>query len=207
VNREQAKLRPGAAAGDEDSIRALWHAHRRWVAAILLAHMPRDAELEDLLQDVAVQVVRNIDRLKDPAAIRPWLRTIAVNTARTAGRRREVRRRGLHLVGAGSPGRFDGAASAAEEAARREAREEGERAMALCRMLPEEYREPLMLRAVRGMSYRQIADVLGVPVTTIETRLVRGRRMLKELMERDMARRSEEAREASAAPAKGRNEP
>ena len=46
--------------------------------------------------------------------------------------------------------------------------------------LQPDYREPLLLRCVRGMSYRQIADILDLPVTTIETRLARARRMIRE---------------------------
>jgi RNA polymerase sigma-70 factor (ECF subfamily) len=61
--------------------------------------------------------------------------------------------------------------------------EEARRAMAAANRLPEEYREPLLLRCVRGMSYKQIADLMGVPVTTIETRLARARRMVREELE------------------------
>jgi RNA polymerase sigma-70 factor (ECF subfamily) len=46
--------------------------------------------------------------------------------------------------------------------------------------LPPEYREPLLLRCVRALSYQQISDILELPVTTIETRLARARRMLRE---------------------------
>ena len=49
---------------------------------------------------------------------------------------------------------------------------------------PEEYREPPLLAGVRGMSYKQIADLMGVPVTTVETRLARARRMVREELER-----------------------
>jgi RNA polymerase sigma-70 factor (ECF subfamily) len=151
------------------------------VAAILLAHMPRGAELEDLLQEVAMKLVRHVGTLQDPAAVRPWLRTIAINAARTAGRKQKVRRRFFpRLVAENEPVE----APEPEAPNQSSAREEGKRAMELARQLPEEYREPLMLRAVRGMSYRQIADTLGVPITTIETRLVRARRMLREQMER-----------------------
>ena len=43
-------------------------------------------------------------------------------------------------------------------------------------------REPLLLRCVRGLSYQQISTILELPVTTIETRLARARRMLREEM-------------------------
>lgn len=169
-----------AGVHDADAVRAIWHAHRRWVAAILLAHMPRGAELEDLLQEVAMKLVRHVGSLQDPAAVRPWLRTIAINTARTSGRRQKVRKRFFpRLVAENEPVE----ARAPEAPVQAGVMEEGKRAMEMARSLPEEYREPLLLRAVRGMSYRQIADTLGVPITTIETRLVRARRMLREQME------------------------
>jgi RNA polymerase sigma-70 factor (ECF subfamily) len=46
--------------------------------------------------------------------------------------------------------------------------------------LPPEYREPLLLRCVRSMTYLQISEMLDLPVTTIETRLARARRMLRD---------------------------
>ncbi|HEV8259385.1 MAG TPA: sigma factor-like helix-turn-helix DNA-binding protein, partial [Burkholderiales bacterium] len=46
--------------------------------------------------------------------------------------------------------------------------------------LPSEYREPLLLRCVQSMTYQQISEILDLPVTTIETRLARARRMLRE---------------------------
>ncbi len=176
---EEHRIADGAIAGDADAVQSLWHAHRRWVAAILLAHKPRDAELDDLLQEVAMLLVKNIQTLQDPAAVKPWLRTIAINLARSSGRRRRVVNKVFPIL----------AADAQRTAEMNEADEgpgddRGRRALELASQLPAEYREPLILRAVRGMSYRQIADVMGVPMTTIETRLARARRMLKDQLER-----------------------
>ncbi len=52
--------------------------------------------------------------------------------------------------------------------------------MELTSELTDGYREPLILRCVRGMSYRQIAQAMDLPETTIETRISRGRRMLRD---------------------------
>ena len=46
--------------------------------------------------------------------------------------------------------------------------------------LPDGYREPLFLKAVQGLSYRNIAEILGLPETTVETRIARARRMLRD---------------------------
>lgn len=176
---EEHRLAGGAIAGDADAVQALWHAHRRWVAAILLAHKPRSSELDDLLQEVAMTLVRQIHTLQDPTLVKPWLRTIAINLARSAGRRDRVAKQKVMPVVA---------ASAERETRLNESRGgpdeiESTRALELASRLPPEYREPLLLRAVRGMSYRQIADVMGVPMTTIETRLARARKMLKHELE------------------------
>jgi len=169
---------------DHADMREQWLAHRRWVGAILLAHKPAHEDLEDMLHEVALRFVRSADELRDTASIRPWLKTIAINVARTAGRKTRVRRNAIRTVIEQATERA--AASdlgVAEAPDRLGAREEAERAMQAAQRLPEHYREPLLLRAVRGMSYRQIADTLGVPITTVETRLARARRMLREELE------------------------
>jgi RNA polymerase sigma-70 factor (ECF subfamily) len=183
---------PGAVGepwDDHSDLAAVWQAHRRWVAAILLAHMPRGAELEDLLQDVAAQFVARVGELRAGGALKAWLRTVAVNTARTAGRKHRVRQRGQGvLVGlalAEQPAESEGqpVADTVDGGSELEA---SRRALEIALGLPEAYREPLVLRAVRGMSYRQIADALELPVTTVESRLVRARRMVQHAMERGM---------------------
>lgn len=184
--------------GDADAVAAVWRAHRRWVAAILLAHMPRDSELEDLLQEVALTVVRHISTLKDPAAVKPWLRTVAINAARTAARRRNVRLRLVRpmdsLAAAGAANRKGGRSDdtpprlqfeAADTSESDEARDRGRALYEMARGLPEKYREPLLLRCIQGLSQRQIADTMGLPETTIETRLARARRMLRDKANRE----------------------
>lgn len=166
-----------AISGDADALDRLWRAHRRWAAAVVLAHMPRDADLEDLLQDIALTIVRTISDLREPAAFRPWLRRIAVNAARTAGRRKSTR---LRLVRPDTTGtQIDAipATAGSDNAA------EGRRLLDLAHRLHPDYREPLLLRAVRGLTHRQISEALALPVTTVETRITRARKMLREEVE------------------------
>lgn len=175
------RVRTSAAVrGDQEAIRALWQSNRRWVAAILLAHKPREADVEDLLQDVAMTVVRTISELRDETALRPWLRTVAINAARASGRKATRARREPRSDGGALPP--DNATLTPDMALER--REEARRLLDLARQLPEGYREPLILRCVRGMTYAEIARLTGLPETTIETRIARGRRMLRELREK-----------------------
>jgi RNA polymerase sigma-70 factor (ECF subfamily) len=51
--------------------------------------------------------------------------------------------------------------------------------------LPAEYREVLVLRELEDLPYREIAEVLGVPIGTVMSRLARGRRLLRKALAED----------------------
>jgi RNA polymerase sigma-70 factor (ECF subfamily) len=173
----------GAIRGDADALRAVWQDNRRWVAAVLLAHKPREVDLEDLLQEVAMSFVKTVGKLRDEAMLRPWLRTVAINAARASGRDARRRRRGVvWKIGserAAEAGRD--LLEPCEPAGPPERSEQAGRLLDLASRLPDGYREPLILKTLRGMSYRQIGEMLGLPETTVETRIARGRKMLREL--------------------------
>jgi RNA polymerase sigma-70 factor (ECF subfamily) len=60
--------------------------------------------------------------------------------------------------------------------------EEHRTVLAAIEALPALYREPFVLRHVSGLSYKEIAEVMAMPVDSIETRLVRARRLLREAL-------------------------
>jgi RNA polymerase sigma-70 factor (ECF subfamily) len=153
---------------------------------VLAAHAPRGTDVEDLLQEVAATLIAKSHHIRDAASLRGWLRVVAVNAARMAARSRSVESRAVRGFAFGRAG------SVTRDAAEREARE----TLALLSRLPAHYAEPLMLQATQGLSQRQIAELLDVPETTVETRLARGRRMLRQILqelemgEERMARRA-----------------
>ncbi len=186
VSDVESSLAARAMAGDEAALQTVWTANRRWVAAILLAHKPRWADVEDLLQDVGATLVRKVCELREPGALRPWLRTVAINTARAAARDggKHARAGGLPVDEVGErsiAGRPGSGANTADGVPGPDIHDEASRLMSLAMQLPEGYREPLLLRCLKDLSYRQIGELMGLPESTIETRIARGRRMLREL--------------------------
>lgn len=180
AGRQQDSASGPSPAAEQDRLRRLWESNRRWVAAILLAYKPRWADVEDLLQEVATAFVAKSGEIRDPGAFRPWLRQVAMNAARLAGRKGKLRLTATLDESAGSETSSPQApAPTAPAVLGRE--EEIQRITALIANLPDGYREPLLLKAVQGLSYRQIGHILGLPETTIETRIARGRKMLREL--------------------------
>ena len=163
-----------AIAGDSDALAALWTQHCPWIAAVILAVHGNSEQLDDTLQDVAVAIARDIGTLDSADSLRPWLRSIARNVA-VAAIRRESRQRRLaaHARAAQSNGTVRAAQdnSDAEELAEM---------MRLISGLPEEYREPLLLRSAHAMPIAVIADILSLTPAAVETRLRRARAMLRD---------------------------
>lgn len=156
-----------AQSGDNAAMGALWERHRTWLAAVLATHLRSADEVDDVLQEVAMVMVSRLREIRSAGNVRSWLRTVAVNRAVDRHRRRAT-----------VP--VDPDVCAAPEAS-----DDNSVGVERClQKLPVDLREVLVLRAVEGLSQRQIAATLEVPVTTVETRLVRARKKLREIMER-----------------------
>ena len=176
MNRDvETELVRRAMGGDDGARMVLWSSHRRWLAAVLLARMPSGVDLEDLLQEVAMRFVSQIHTLQDPRAWRAWLRAVALNVARSAGRRARTETAVM------KPLILDDIPDPHQEQEQRskQAKDRAAHVLDLIGRLQPDYREPLLLRCVRGLTQRQVAEALDLPVTTVETRLARGRRMLR----------------------------
>lgn len=161
-----------AMAGDHRALEALWLENRRWIAAVILAYKPRSEDLDDLLQEVAMTLIAKVQTLREHGNLRAWLRTVAINVARAAGRAERARPT-LRLV--------DGEADqlAIPDADQTGLDDHSQRVLQLARQLPELYREPLLLKALHGMRTRQIAEILDIEEATVDTRISRARQMLR----------------------------
>lgn len=169
----ESRLFARTAEGDRVAIAEVWRANRRWIAAVLVAHAPRQADVDDLLQEVAATLVSKCHHIRDASSLRGWLRMVAVNAARMAARSASIERRSLRVMAQMKPAILRKEPRETLSVANEEMREQLSR-------IPPLYAEPLILQSMRGLSQRQIAELLDVPETTIETRLARARRMLRQ---------------------------
>lgn len=114
---QSGKSRLASRTGEQaasDAIDTLYDDYSRYVAAIGLRLLGRDDDVEDLVQDVFLDAVRGIGKLRDPAATKAWLATLTVRTARRRIRHKRLRRFLSGGDDADYSGLVDGNASAAE---------------------------------------------------------------------------------------------
>src|SRR5262249_51818083 len=135
-----------------------------------------DHDAEDAVQEAFLRAYRALASLHGDDA-RSWLLAIVRNACFTWHRRNRPRG-GVSFDEA----RHDPQDAEFEPGAAVQSDSETARILAAMDELSPEYREAIVLRAVEGLSYKQIADVAGVPVGTVMSRLARARERLVECL-------------------------
>jgi RNA polymerase sigma-70 factor (ECF subfamily) len=185
-----------AATGDRDARRELFELYRESAYRVALRITGRNEDALDVTQDSFIRAFERLGDFQGDATFRTWLLRIVSNRALDVLRARKVRL----AVPIDSPADDD---PRAELPAREgdsapgqelEARELGERLRMAIEKLPTEQRSVFALYASGEMTYAQIAEVLGVPLGTVMSRLYHARRKLHELLP-DLAPRSADSRE------------
>ena len=141
-------------------------------------------DAEDAVQECYLRALRHFDTFRGPA-IQPWLFAILRNVCRGEFARRSS---GLHYIDQ----YVDGETDKDEDAVRPLWQEpqvspetetlhqrDAQTIRRLVAELPEQFREAIVLREINDLPYRDIADVIGVPVGTVMSRLARARSMLR----------------------------
>ena len=136
-----------------------------------------DAEAEDVVQDVCVRAIRFFPSLRDEDA-RGWLFAIVRNTWFSRVSRRNGTAKALSLDGH----HVDPADGALDPEAQLLRQNVVGRVRAAIEQLPVDFREVLVLREIEGMSYKEIAAVVRVPIGTVMSRLARARDRLSAVL-------------------------
>ena len=159
-------------AGD-DTLEALFEAHYRDLVRLVSGLLDDNESCEEVVQDAFTALLRS-SRSIQPGREAAYLRSTALNGARSLLRKRRVRRR--HLEAVPEP------ADAAETAA--VARLENRRILDAIRELPRRQSEVLLLRFQADLTEAEIADTLGIGTGSVKTHASRGlaavRRRLEE---------------------------
>jgi RNA polymerase sigma-70 factor (ECF subfamily) len=169
-------LLEAARRGDARSLEALLERHQAQVYrfGMKMCRDPEDAR--DVLQDTLLAMARNVRDFRGASSISTWLYTIARSFCikkRRRSRFAPARERSLDTEAAPDAARLADPAMGAEEAlVGKEIEQALERGI---RALEPTYREVLLLRDVEGLTAPEVAEVLGVSVSAVKSRLHRAR--------------------------------
>jgi RNA polymerase sigma-70 factor (ECF subfamily) len=161
-----------AKRGDSVATDALLRLHYDSVRAVCHRIVVNKADAEDATQHALISIVRALPGFDGRAKFSTWVYRIATNAALDEVRR--IRRRP-------TPTDIDATfvLPVTDGTGAVEAQMDVAQALAL---LPEEYRTTLVLRHVADLDYEEIAEIQGVPVGTVRSRLARGRAQLAEIL-------------------------
>ena len=176
--RPDADLVRAACAGEIDAFGALFERHRPRLHATALAILGYRPEAEDAVHDTFLRALTRLSTLRDPAAAPGWLQGITRNCARMS-----LRRRGRYASPAETERCFAELAEEGLVESRIEAREMRDWIWSALAHLPETIRATVMLRHFASFSsYEEVAQIMGVPVGTIRSRLHDARLRLADLL-------------------------
>ena len=160
--------------GDVRSYEELVRRYERLVGRIIYPYAGRDAAVEDLVQETFLRAYDRLDTFNPEYRFKTWLLAIANNLGiDTLRRRRDVVEFNPELHARVTRG---------PEAMVAEAERARSVQDAVLR-LPETYSVPLVLRYAEGLSYAEIAEILGITVPALKSRLFRARNVLAKKLE------------------------
>jgi RNA polymerase sigma-70 factor (ECF subfamily) len=173
---DEELLRRSRAEGDAAAFESLVHRYEMELFSYLRRYLGSAEMAEDVFQATFLQVHLKKEQFEEGRRFRPWLYTIATNQAIDA-QRRNRRHRMVSLDnrtgGEDDVGSLVEMLSGAEQTA--DEQMESEEAKAWVRSavdeLPDGLKQALLLVYHKGMKYREAADVLGIPVGTVKSRL------------------------------------
>lgn len=184
ADSEDLRLVEGLRTGAERSYEELLSRFQQPVYTLALRLLNDQAEASDVVQEVFLKVFRNIGSFRGQSTLKTWIYRITVNEAHNA-RRWFFRHRGREVELDNEPEETrnwketipDKSRSPFDIAVDRERQVMMEAALERINPI---FREAVVLRDVTDLSYEEIAEILGISLGTVKSRILRGREALRE---------------------------
>jgi RNA polymerase sigma-70 factor (ECF subfamily) len=179
---EDERLVARALGGDGKAFEELYEKHRQTVFRVAYGMTRNQEDALDVVQETFLKAHRSLGRFEQRASVLTWLCQIAVHQAIDLSRRRKVRHAEQldeRFVSDDGPG---GPQPEVPPAARVQARELQAALDKALAKLSEKHRTVFVLYTVKGLSYKEIADTVGISIGTVMSRLFYARKNLQAML-------------------------
>lgn len=167
--------------GDESAFEEIYELYGGMVYNLALRLSGEPEEAADLTQEAFLKIHRHLRGFRGRSTLRTWIYRVAVNCCRSRYRRQQIWQ---SRIEPGAAERLDELPDRRRDPERRAiARSTGALVERALERLPPIYREAVLLRDIEGLTYEEIATVLGVRLGTVRSRIARGRVRLRNLLE------------------------
>jgi RNA polymerase sigma-70 factor (ECF subfamily) len=166
------------AAGERAALDELFRRYRMPAYRVAYRLLGHEADALDAVQEAFVKALTHLDKFQGRSAFKTWLMRVVSNAALDLGRQRG--RRELVSLDAAAANGTGGAPAVPEDPARGLEQADLRRLLQQAlQALPEAQRRTFVLHADGGLSYRQVAEVLGISMGTVMSRLYYARQRLR----------------------------
>jgi RNA polymerase sigma-70 factor (ECF subfamily) len=175
-------------AGDQTAFRDMVEARQGLVYNTVIGFLQHPEDAEDVTQEVFIKVFESIGQFKGESAFTTWLYRIAVTSALEFLRKKSRKKRsGLisRLFGDDNTPLSD-PADFVHPGVKLDQRENARLLFEAMRMLPENQRIAFTLHKVEGLSYQEVASIMAVSVSAVESLFHRAKQNLKKTLEKTM---------------------
>ena len=162
-------------AGDTDSLGLLVHRWEQPLFRFVYRMQPRQEDARDICQETFLRILKKSHRFRAGSRFSTWMYQIALNLCRDKARR--AKRWNLVIAERPElPDRAQGplAPETLDPAAHAERREKSSAVLRALNQLPPEQREVVVLKEFEGLKFREIAEILGCPESTVKSRMYYG---------------------------------
>jgi RNA polymerase sigma-70 factor (ECF subfamily) len=164
--------------GDPKAFDEIYERYSEMVFNLVLRFASDREDAADWTQEIFVRVFRHLPKFRFRSRLKTWVYRVAVNHCRSQVSRRRLKTVTLdepHMPDPRDPGRGPESTTLATETGRRVAD--------ALSQVPPLFREAVVLRDIEGLSYDEIAQVSGIRLGTVRSRIARGRQHLREILE------------------------
>lgn len=158
--------------GEPEAFNLLVYRWERRIYGLTLRMLGRDDEAKDATQETFISAYRNLAKFRGEAKFSSWIYRIALNTCNTKlrGRPRNV----LSIEEQQQASGFELQAETQDLADGIQKEQVTHYVRRALECLPAEMRQVIVMKEYEGLKFQEIADILGIPVSTVKTRMYTG---------------------------------